>query len=213
MSWSCEGDAAFIRGVQSKSGGEMSAWVWNDAQLATMEALGGVGNPIAIDTTFGSCAYATFFSLANRRLQRKANGRNPAILGPAMVHTKERDPDALLGFLRELKALMPNLTPVFSSDQDSMFMKRLQEVWPQAIILLGREHLLMNLKDRCRKLRVSVEDAADIKASIFGPAKHADRQPLLEALDAETFDDRLESLANDWSGTYPEFVAWIKVST
>ena len=57
----------FIKGVCGSSG-QMSVWIWHRSQTDLFESCVGNGNPASIDTTFGHCAYATFFTFRNVKL-------------------------------------------------------------------------------------------------------------------------------------------------
>jgi hypothetical protein len=212
MTWSNDGDAAYVKGLHSSSDGQVSAWLYSDSQLLKLSSQAGVGNPISIDTTFGDCAYVTFLACADLRLARKDTGTNPTFIGPAMLHSKERDPEALKGFLLHLKSLLPELQPVFCSDQDSMILHRVKEVWPDCVQVLGREHLLMNLADKCRSLGMTLATQNSIKADVFGPSAAADRPSLLDADTIEAFDRRLEEYLRVWEKIAPPaFLKWIRV--
>jgi hypothetical protein len=210
MTWSDEGVSRFIRGVHTTSDFNTSAWIWSDEQILTLKCQVGVGTPLHIDTTFGDCAYATYVSFADRRLIQRQSGRNFTRFGPGFIHT-ERDAESLEWFLRKLKSLLSGVDPVFCSDQDSMIMKRIRDVWPDQILLLGREHLIMNFLDKCRILGISEAAKLEIKRDLFGPAQLTRRPSVLDAENEDEFDERLNSYSVEWSGHNPAIARWIRV--
>ena len=179
-----------------------------------MEAVCGYGNPASVDTTFGNAAYLTFFTYSNVRLVDKKSGQHPTFTGPALLHSKERDASAFYHWLIHLKEAMPSLQTIFCSDQDKMFMKRLRDTWPDCVHLLGREHLLMNLRDTASRFGVRNEFFTRMKAELFGPPQFADRPPVLDAADEDTFTTRLQCRATEWcelSASARKLTDWILV--
>ena len=78
----------FIRGVFGVAG-QISVWLWYESQQEIFESMVGFGNPASIDTTFGHCAYVTFFTFINPKLVVKETNTHPTFIGPIMIHSKE----------------------------------------------------------------------------------------------------------------------------
>jgi hypothetical protein len=197
MSGQTSGVSEFVQGLLSMDG-QTSVWIYNMDQLKTMESVCGFGNLASTDTTYGLTAYASTFTYRNVKLLDIVTKEHPTFVGPGMVHTKEKDTTAWHHFLQELNIRMPRLVPLFSSDQDAMINKNLTIVWPTGTCLLGREHLIMNLNEKCRKLGVSSQTSSKVKAELFGPAQYGDRPPVLDAVNEEVFDSRFSQYIKEW---------------
>jgi hypothetical protein len=185
----------FVRAVHLEEG-QTSVVCYTAHQIRNISLLGH-GNPAHIDTTFGSAAYITFIAFDNTRLVDKNTGTTPLFVGPAMIHSKEKDSHSILHYLTHVKDNMP-IEPYFISDECKMLEKRIHEVWPTVHHALGREHLIARFRDRGRQFQVCSTDIDNMKAEVFGPSNTSET-PLLESTSELQFERRLDQLSNKWN--------------
>jgi hypothetical protein len=198
-----QNDAQFVRGFFCFDG-QKAVMLHNNNQMVSMRALVGKGNPAHIDTTFGNSAFCTFFTFRNSRLHDKETGVSPTWIGPGIIHSKEKDSNCLRTWMWQIKDSNPYLQPIFISDECSVLERRIHEVWPNAIHLLGMEHLLQNFAMRSRKLRVKAEDVLILKKMIFGRPLMDSFAPVLQSSNEVEMDHRMEDVCKYALSKSPE---------
>ena len=189
------------------SGGQVSAVVCNNFDSVKVV---GYSNPAHIDTTFGSSAYLTYIGYRNIRLRRVADGKNPFFIGPALIHTKERDAVAFHHFFMNVR-LNTEMAPYFVTDECAVLAKAINDVWPDAHHGLGREHLIARFRHRGQELQVPARVIDRMKADVFGPGV---MKPLLQADTRDSFERTLSDLEEHWKQFGQPacvFGQWIKV--
>lgn len=189
------------------SGGQVSAVVYNNPENVCAV---GFGNPAHIDTTFGSSAYVTYIGYRNVRLRRVSDGKHPFFIGPALLHTKERDSIALHHFLMHVRTCI-EMPPFFVSDECAVLAKSISDVWPDARHGLGREHLIARFRHRGQELQVPARLIDRMKADVFGPGV---TKPLLQSDTRESFEKTFSDLEERWEQLGKaacDFGRWIKV--
>ena len=95
-----------------------------------------------------------------------------------------------------------------------MLKRRIAEVWPDSVHLLGREHLIKNFLSNGRKQRVPEKELQAMKRDLFGPSRDMSL-PLLEELD-DDWSSHAEAMHVKWLRNGSEhgcrFAEWVKVS-
>ena len=176
----------------------------------------GKGNPLHLDTTFGNAAFVTITAYKDIRLIT-TDGRHPLVLGPVLVHSKERDSSGIGWFFRQIQDAIEvfNRTWIgyFISDECSVLARRINQIWPNAVHCLGREHLIYNFNRNGQKMTVPDAILNAMKREVFGPSGY-DNKPCLLDVDECEWDQAVKQLHSSWLNRCPSaarFAEFLKV--
>lgn len=200
----------FVRSVHLEER-QISSVVYNENQSSSLH-LAGHSNPIHIDTTYGDSAYYTYMAYEDTRLVNIHTNKHPMIIGPGLLHSKEKDTTAIGLFLSHVQQ-NHKVQPYFVTDECPVLERRIHEIWPNAVHGLGREHLITNFRRMCRKNSIPTEVQDEIKEEIFGPSRYHDLIPLMDTCSEEEFGRVIAKIFAKWQSvnSAKKVIEWLKV--
>ena len=172
----------------------------------------------ALDTTFNLCdIWITDTSYKNKRLLNTIYGRVPVHLGPIMLHfTKD---DKIFGrFGLEILSAKPNLKNIsfIGVGLESAIFPGLKTMIPSLRRLIYVRHLMKRDESKLDLLPKTSRNIADRKLSlleiikdIYG-SKVANfyEYGIVESIDPDDFNTKLDSLEDRWESLCAEFHQW-----
>ena len=160
---------------------------------------------LGVDSTSNNGKYDVTFTTYNNLLletrvpDSMGKRHSPVMLGPAYIH-HQKDFDSFYNFVSTLRRMRLDLVHLiaFRTDGDDALINALVAAFPEATALRCFLHSMRNLKMKMSEFNLQPIQA-QLLVDIFG--KQDDKQVvcgLLDALDAQEFDEKLAALKSKW---------------
>jgi hypothetical protein len=160
---------------------------------------------LGIDSTFNIGKYDVTLTTYNNLLletrvpDSMGKRHSPVMLGPAYIHHR-KDFDSFYNFVSTLRRIRQDLVHLiaFGTDGDEALINALVAAFPEATALRCFLHSMRNLKMKMSEFNLQPIQA-QLLVDIFG--KQDDKEivcGLLDALDAQEFDEKLAALKIKW---------------